>query len=515
MENCYAEQSCDEESVNPSRQNSLATTQELVIRHNESTLIEDTSRNVWATLIPLIQNLDLVELRRDSFQLGRDPRRCHVLLESHHLPREAPENMDISCVSREHFQMFRDKDVFGLEDLSRNGTFINGIKVGENNIQILQDGDTIGVLDEEFSLYVFISEDGPRKNFGATLCDLYHMGSAVGAGATSRVYEAWRREDCLKVAVKVINKTKWPNKYSAPDDLLKEVDILKNLDHPGITKVLNVIETPSCMNLVMEFAEGGELFEMLDEDVMKRNLDERVAKFQFYQICSTIDYLHSMNVCHRDLKLENLLLVSKSRKSKIKVSDFGLSKVSNSFSVLQTFVGSPLYIAPEIICSAETGGSYSLKSDCWSLGVILFTLLSGTQPFRQKTEQSLHRKITEGNFSKMEGRAWEKITNEAKNLVECLLVVNPEQRLKASQILQHKWFSNDKKLCEEARKVLFEEKSNNDSGRGLSTRKVVTNLEVLSTKENTPVKKRIRSFNESDLEHNCHNKKIRVEASVS
>ena len=96
----------------------------------------------------------------------------------------------------------------------------------------------------------------------------------------------------LKVAVKVINKLKWPTKYSAPSDLMKEVNILKNLDHPGIVKVLALVETASTVNIVIEFAEGGELLDQVQEDFSNGMLEESVAKFQFYQICTTIEYLH-------------------------------------------------------------------------------------------------------------------------------------------------------------------------------------------------------------------------------
>ena len=99
---------------------------------------------------------------------------------------------------------------------------------------------------------------------------------------------------------------------------------------------------------------------------------------EFCQICSTIVYLLKKNVCHRDLKLENLLLDQRgSHKAKIKVSDFGLSKITSETSVLETYVGTPVYMAPEVISAAENGKAYSLKSDCWSLRVILYVLVSG------------------------------------------------------------------------------------------------------------------------------------------
>jgi len=415
------------------------------------------SNQIWGTLIPMIQNLDHVELTSENVRVGRDPENCDVVILSHHLPVTHPEdeNMKIDKVSRVMFRLFRTNDAFGVEDLSTNGTFVNNLKVGKNKQQHVRDGDKISIIDGSFVVFTFISEKGPRTRFPSSLCDLYHMGGEVGSGSTCCVYLAWRRKDVLKVAVKVINKIKWPTKYSAPVDLMQEVNILKNLDHPGIVKVLDVVETNRAVNIVMEFAEGGELFNQVEEDFDSGKLNENVAKFQFYQICATIQYLHSMNVCHRDLKLENLLLYRKDSRGQIKVSDFGLSKVSSENSILETFVGTPVYMAPEIISSYKTGKSYSLKSDCWSLGVILYTLLSAKQPFNENWgENKLHKKIMSGNYCKMSGPAWQAISQDGKDLVEALLTVDPAARLSSEEILHHPWFTKDQRLCGEARNCL-------------------------------------------------------------
>merc|ERR1719500_489989 len=132
----------------------------------------------------------------------------------------------------------------------------------------------------------------------------------------------------------------------------------------------------------MEYAEGGELERQVKIDSIMRRLSESTAKFQFYQICHTIAYLHSKQICHRDLKLANILLMEPGPLALLKVSDFGVSKVWSKTSVLESMVGTPAFMAPEVLALRDTPhSSYTCKSDCWSLGVVLYVLLSGNQPF--------------------------------------------------------------------------------------------------------------------------------------
>jgi len=292
---------------------------------------------------------------------------------------------------------------------------------------------------------------------------------------------------------------------------MKEVNILKNLDHPGITKVLDLVETANTVNIVMEFAEGGELLDQVQEDLSNGMLEESVAKFQFYQICTTIEYLHSKNVCHRDLKLENLLLDHKDRKSRIKVSDFGLSKESNAVSVLETYVGTPAYIAPEIISSSKTGKSYGLKSDCWSLGVILYSLFSATTPFNQDLdEKRLNKLILSGTY-RMKGPIWDNISEEGKHLVDSLLTVDPKHRPSSREILDHTWFTNDEQLCAEAKALLFKNVGNNGAEIGICVKTISNNLDVLSVGQEVTGDKRTGA---DDMKQRNGNKRQRGEPNV-
>ena len=307
-----------------------------------------------------------------------------------------------------------------------------------------------------------------RQQYPPSITTKYLVGKTLGEGSSAIVREGFDRSNFKQVAMKFIGKEKWPSKYSEPNDLSKEVDILLELEHPCITKVLDVVDDEKLFVIVMEYAAGGELFDQVIKDYESNTLTEIVAKFRFYQICHTIAYLHGKNVCHRDLKLENILLMKRHPNSLIKITDFGLSKHFSSVDVLETFVGTPVYMAPEVISlsSSRAFHSYSCKSDCWSLGVVLYMLLCGHQPFRDNSNEALQEKIMARKYEPMKGMRWEGVSEAAKDMVEKLLVVNPGLRLGADEILQHKWFVMDREVCRKAADVMGLGGSEADSGRG-------------------------------------------------
>ena len=160
--------------------------------------------------------------------------------------------------------------------------------------------------------------------------------------------------------------------------------------------------------------------------------------------------------------------MEKSPKSLVKITDFGLSKHFNSVDVLATFVGTPVYMAPEVISlsSSKEVHEYTCKSDCWSLGVVLYMLLSGHQPFRDNSNQMLQEKIVAGKYEPMTGPRWHGVSDDAKDLVVKLLVVDPDLRLGAEDVLHHKWFVMDREVVRQAEEVMGIVGSEADSGRG-------------------------------------------------
>jgi calcium-dependent protein kinase len=168
-----------------------------------------------------------------------------------------------------------------------------------------------------------------------------------------------------------------------------EIDILKNLDHPNILKLYEVYEDKQNIYLVTEFCSGGELF---DEIIAKGRFEEHEAAFIMKQLFSAIAYCHSKNVCHRDLKPENILLDANDKRS-IKLIDFGTSQVYTDEEKMEVVIGTSYYIAPEVLA-----GKYTEKCDMWSLGVILYILLSGQPPFPGENEKEIIAKVKIGKY---------------------------------------------------------------------------------------------------------------------
>jgi len=187
--------------------------------------------------------------------------------------------------------------------------------------------------------------------------------------------------------------------------------------------------------LVMELATGGQLFERIAE---RQHYTETNAKEVMRQLCTAIDYFHSLGIVHRDLKPENLLLLNRSD-TNIKVTDFGFSRIFDNLltekQMMTTICGSAGYLAPEII----NGDGYDSKVDMWSAGVILYVLLSGYPPFYSENENELWEIIMSGEYS-FHSPYWDRISPEGIDLIQRLLVLEPTKRLTASEVLEHEWF---------------------------------------------------------------------------
>jgi len=185
--------------------------------------------------------------------------------------------------------------------------------------------------------------------------------------------------------------------------------------------------------LVMECVSGGELF---DRIVEKSYYNEKEARATCKILLEAVGYCHDHLVAHRDLKPENLLLRSTEDDSSIKIADFGFAKIVKKKGSLTTQCGTPGYVAPEIL----TGTPYDESADMWSVGVILYILLGGYPPFLEDDQRRLFRKIRKGQYEFHE-EYWGTVSEDAKNLISNLLVVNAENRLTAREALQSVWIS--------------------------------------------------------------------------
>jgi serine/threonine protein kinase len=264
----------------------------------------------------------------------------------------------------------------------------------------------------------------------------------LGAGNFSQVRLGVQIDTSVKRAVKVIDKKKFmqfQHKRESQLSLTSEANVLTSLNHPGIVKAYDWFETDAHLYLVMELLEGGDLLACIMDGGCFR---ETRARQLFLQIGEAVAYLHARDIVHRDLKPENILLTSRDRNEmRLKIADFGLARKNMRSTDCKTFCGTPHYFAPEVINTfyvRDDGGSagYGKPCDMWSLGVILYILLSGIPPFE---DDDLYKQILEGKYE-FDVSEWTSVTEEAKELVKQLMTVNPKDRLTIQQTLEQKWF---------------------------------------------------------------------------
>ncbi|XP_070984653.1 MAP/microtubule affinity-regulating kinase 3-like isoform X5 [Oncorhynchus clarkii lewisi] len=260
----------------------------------------------------------------------------------------------------------------------------------------------------------------------------YRLLKTIGKGNFAKVKLARHILTGREVAIKIIDKTQLnPNSLQK---LFREVRIMKILNHPNIVKLFEVIETERTLYLVMEYASGGEVFDYL---VAHGRMKEKEARAKFRQIVSAVQYCHQKRIVHRDLKAENLLLDADMN---IKIADFGFSNEFTMGNKLDTFCGSPPYAAPELFQGKKYDGP---EVDVWSLGVILYTLVSGSLPFDGQNLKELRERVLRGKY-----RIPFYMSTDCENLLKRFLVLNPAKRGtlevredSENQIMKDRWIN--------------------------------------------------------------------------
>ncbi|XP_073699942.1 serine/threonine-protein kinase MARK1 isoform X2 [Garra rufa] len=253
----------------------------------------------------------------------------------------------------------------------------------------------------------------------------YRLLKTIGKGNFAKVKLARHVLTGREVAVKIIDKTQL--NPTSLQKLFREVRIMKVLSHPNIVKLFEVIETEKTLYLIMEYASGGEVFDYL---VAHGRMKEKEARAKFRQIVSAVQYCHQKRIVHRDLKAENLLLDADMN---IKIADFGFSNEFTIGSKLDTFCGSPPYAAPELFQGKKYDGP---EVDVWSLGVILYTLVSGSLPFDGQNLKELRERVLRGKY-----RIPFYMSTDCENLLKKLLVLNPGKRGSLEQIMKDRWIN--------------------------------------------------------------------------
>ncbi|WPK24277.1 hypothetical protein PUMCH_001544 [Australozyma saopauloensis] len=261
----------------------------------------------------------------------------------------------------------------------------------------------------------------------------WKLGKTLGRGATGRVLLGVHQTTGQKAAVKVVSKSELGDDHGAqrlgqdgglPYGIEREIIIMKLLTHPNVLRLYDVWETSKALYLVLEYVEGGELFDLLVE---RGPLHEQEAVKYFRQIILGTAYCHALGICHRDLKPENLLLDASLN---VKLADFGMAALESNGKLLETSCGLPHYAAPEIVLGLKYHGA---ASDVWSCGVILFALLTGRLPFDDENIRNLLLKVQAGNFEMPAD-----LSPEAQDLIWRMLTVDPSDRISTSLVLSHR-----------------------------------------------------------------------------
>lgn len=255
---------------------------------------------------------------------------------------------------------------------------------------------------------------------------------SIGYGSYGEVYLCEHRRSKEKRAVKIIEKRYLTSSTIEKRLVLNEVDILKSLDHPNILKIFEYFEDQLNYYIVMEYFSQGDLFDELER---VKILDEKSAAYIIAQILAGLAYIHSRQIVHRDIKLENILICSKDKEIHIKIIDFNIATYYKG-KKLNKFTGTSYYIAPEVI-----NQSYDEKCDIWSCGVIMYYLLSGSFPFYGNSRDEVMEKITNNKLNLTDSK-WSKISGPGKDLLLNLLNKNPKSRFTASEALKHPWTSS-------------------------------------------------------------------------
>ncbi|XP_016357305.1 MAP/microtubule affinity-regulating kinase 4-like isoform X1 [Sinocyclocheilus anshuiensis] len=269
-----------------------------------------------------------------------------------------------------------------------------------------------------------------RNSMASCSDELPHIGNyrllkTIGKGNFAKVKLARHILTGKEVAIKIIDKTQL--NPTSLQKLFREVRIMKTLHHPNIVQLFEVIETEKTLYLVMEYASGGEVFDYL---VSHGRMKEIEARAKFRQIVSAVHYCHQKNIVHRDLKAENLLLDADAN---IKIADFGFSNEFTLGNKLDTFCGSPPYAAPELFQGKKYDGP---EVDIWSLGVILYTLVSGSLPFDGQNLKELRERVLRGKY-----RVPFYMSTDCEGILRRFLVLNPSKRCTLEQVMKDKWMN--------------------------------------------------------------------------
>ncbi|KAG6537307.1 calcium-dependent protein kinase 10-like isoform X2 [Zingiber officinale] len=276
--------------------------------------------------------------------------------------------------------------------------------------------------------------DSVLRQKSVNLKDIYNLGKKLGEGQFGTTYFCVEKETSKHYACKSILKRKLITEDDI-EDVRREIQIMHHVNGlPNVISIKGAYEDAVAVHVVMELCAGGELF---DRIIQKGYYTERKAAELARVIVGVVEACHSMGVMHRDLKPENFLFVNQMEDSTLKTIDFGLSVFFQPGEIFTDVVGSPYYVAPEVL-----NKSYGPESDVWSAGIIIYILLTGVPPFWAESEQDIFKEVLYGKLN-LTSDPWPSISESAKDLLRKILVRDPKKRLTAHEVLCHPWVQTD------------------------------------------------------------------------
>ncbi|RKP06695.1 kinase-like domain-containing protein [Thamnocephalis sphaerospora] len=339
----------------------------------------------------------------------------------------------------------------------------HGERINKNDTVLLKDGEnlTITSTKDECIVFTFHSMDTMRQSKMDPSTDFQQKVGAkywvtdepLGSGSFANVYIAVTRDTMERCAVKVMKRDAFPSNIAdkSGTNYLREVE-------PNIIKLYDFIETEQYIYLFMQLASGGDLFSYVRD---KRCVPEQEAKFIAYQLLMGLRCIHAQGVSHRDIKPENILLLKRQQNPHVLITDFGMAKDMDEMTARKhTVCGTYHYLAPEVIVGTMKGDhkkddklqthGYGREADLWSIGVVIYVMLSGTMAFgcsgdeiRDTISRVLHHSV---EFPREE---WNRISLQARHFIACLLRRHPADRMTVKEAIAHPWFLDDAEELEE------------------------------------------------------------------
>ena len=404
------------------------------INSNNNLNTKNNNKNINANIIPQKSNKIISQSQRDLLPAPK------VMKSKNLTTKNTPTKILTKRLSTENTKVKNDHN--------------------KNNNKNISDSSFSKIIDDNYYKEESIQLSNYIKNYYKkhhkypnTKINFYKYGRLIGQGAFGKVNIGLNVLSGRIVAVKSFIKDEVKNRENI-DKILYETNLMRKLNHPNITKILETFEDDKYIFIIMEYINGGNLFSFVKK---RRKLSEKISKFLFRQIIEGIQHIHSKKIVHRDIKLENILIDLNNR---IKICDFGIGIMLNSENdLIHEQCGTPMYMAPEIILNSKKEGYKGFPVDIWSAGIALYIMLSGTLPFSyRKSDQENNEMNNSISLSKNHNNNYElqysivnknpkkikKISSEAKDLLQGLLNKDPKKRLTIEEILNHPWLKKEK-----------------------------------------------------------------------